>query len=470
MASTHVEETRLKPLNTRPARGGRWVLYWMQQSQRAHGSAALEYAVQRANAARLPLVACFGLMDDYPEAHLRHYRFMLEGLRETQAALRERGVALVVRRCSPPHGVALELAGEAALVVCDRGYLRHQKKWREALSEAAPCEVVQVEADVVVPVEVASNKAEFAARTLRPKIHKQWEPYLRELAPTPLERDSLGLGLEGLALEDVDSVLQGLKLDNSVPAVHHLFRGGTREARRHLHQFLSTQLPHYEESRPRPERSCVSYVSMYLHFGQLSPVEVALAARQAKASPESRDSFLEELIVRRELAMNYAEFNPRYDQYEALPEWARRTLDKHRQDRRPHRYGPTELERARTHDPYWNAAMREMRYTGYMHNMMRMYWGKKILEWSDTPEQAYATTLALNNKYFLDGRDANSYTNVGWLFGLHDRPWGEREIFGTVRYMAASGLDRKADMKDYVAKVDRLVAEARAAGVRFAGE
>lgn len=470
MASTLVEESRLKPLNTLPTRGGRWVLYWMQQSQRAHGNAALEYAVQRANAARLPLVACFGLMDDYPEAHLRHYRFMLEGLRETQAALRERGVALVIRRCSPPYDVALELSKQAALVVCDRGYLRHQKQWRASLAQAAPCEVVQVEADVVVPVEVASNKAEFAARTIRPKIHRQWEAYLRELAPTPLERDSLGLGLKGLDLEDVDAVLKSLKLDGSVPPVHHMFRGGTHEARRHLREFLSAQLPHYQESRPHPESDCVSHLSKYLHFGQISPLEVALAARQAKAPPECRDSFLEELIVRRELAMNQAEFNPAYDQFEALPEWARKTLDKHRQDARRYRYTREQLERARTHDPYWNAAMREMRYTGYMHNMMRMYWGKKILEWSDTPEQAYATTLALNNKYFLDGRDANSYTNVGWLFGLHDRPWGERDIFGTVRYMAASGLDRKADMQAYVAKVDRLVAEARAAGVRFADE
>jgi deoxyribodipyrimidine photo-lyase len=202
----------------------------------------------------------------------------------------------------------------------------------------------------------------------------------------------------------------------------------------------------------------------------VSPVQVALAARESKAADNQRESFLEELIVRRELAQNFAEYSPHYDSFECVPEWARKTLDKHRSDERHHQYTQGQLERARTHDPYWNAAMREMRYTGYMHNAMRMYWGKKILEWSSTPEHAHRTTLALNNRYFLDGRDANSYANIGWLFGLHDRPWGEREIFGTVRYMSSGGLERKADMEAYLEKVDRLVAEARAAGVRFEGD
>jgi deoxyribodipyrimidine photo-lyase len=182
---------------------------------------------------------------------------------------------------------------------------------------------------------------------------------------------------------------------------------------------------------------------------------VALAVRKSKAVPEeTKAAFLEELIVRRELAVNYVNYTPEYDSFQALPDWAKRTLAKHRSDSRQPIYGRRELEDAKTLDPYWNAAMVEMRHTGFMHNYMRMYWGKKILEWSATPEEAYRVALTLNNKYFLDGRDPNSFAGVAWLFGLHDRPWGERPIFGQVRYMAASGLERKCDIRAYVQKVE----------------
>ena len=198
-------------------------------------------------------------------------------------------------------------------------------------------------------------------------------------------------------------------------------------------------------------------MSKYLHFGQVSPAWLAMEARkQKRAGRENVISFIDELLVRRELAVNFCHFNERYDEYEALPEWARKSLGKHRRDRREHTYSRAELEAGATYDPYWNAAMREMRVTGYMHNYMRMYWGKKILEWSATPEAAHATALAINNKYFLDGRDANSFANVGWLFGLHDRPWPERKVFGKVRYMNAAGLERKCDIRGYVARINTL--------------
>ena len=187
-------------------------------------------------------------------------------------------------------------------------------------------------------------------------------------------------------------------------------------------------------------------------------------------SKEDRDSFLEELLVRRELAMNFCEFEEDYDSFDMLPDWALTTLDEHRDDPREHLYAEEELERAETHDPYWNAAMREMRYTGYMHNYMRMYWGKQILAWTESPEEAYRITLHLNNKYFLDGRDPNSYANVGWIFGLHDRAWTERDVFGKVRILTRGGLERKTDPDAYVEKVDALVERAKAAGVRFDGD
>lgn len=469
MANRRIEDSRIQQLNTREPRQGGYVLYWMQQSARAEHNPALEYAVQRANAAGLPLLVAFGLMDDYPGANVRHYRFLLEGLQDTGRALARRGIPFAVQRGSPEK-VALKLARKAALVVADRGYLRHQKAWRAALADEARCAVFQVEGDVVVPVNAASNKAEFAARTLRPKIHRLWKTYLVPLSPTPLKTDSTRLGIKGVSLEDVDALLGKMKLERGVPPVNHLFKGGTREAGRLLRAFLTQHLPGYVENRPHPESEHVSHMSKYLHYGQVSPVRLALAAREAKAAAPERDSFLEELIVRRELAQNFCEFSPHYDTYEGLPAWARETLHAHRGDERHHQYSLEQLEQARTHDPYWNAAMQEMRYTGYMHNAMRMYWGKKILEWSSTPEHGHRTALTLNNTYFLDGRDANSFANVGWVFGLHDRPWGRRDIFGTVRYMSSGGLERKADMDAYLQKVKTLVADAKAAGVRFDGD
>jgi deoxyribodipyrimidine photo-lyase len=172
---------------------------------------------------------------------------------------------------------------------------------------------------------------------------------------------------------------------------------------------------------------------------------------------ENTEDFLEEVIVRRELTHNYVHFAPRnYDSYEALPDWAKNTLAEHADDEREYVYTRKELEAAETHDPYWNAAMREMRCTGYMHNYMRMYWGKKILEWTNTPEYGNRITREINDKYFLDGRDPNSYANVNWVYGLHDRPWTERPVFGKTRYMNANGLKRKCDIEAYVEKVDRL--------------
>ncbi len=460
--TTRIQETRIRRLNDRGPAQGEYVLYWMQQSQRAEFNHALEYAVQRANDQKQPLLAGFGLMDDYPEANLRHYHFLLQGLQETQQALHRRGIRLVVGRGSP-DAVALRLARGASLIVCDRGYLRHQKLWRCRVADSFDGEVVQVESDSVVPVEVASDKAESAARTLRPRIHRHLDDYLVELSPTPIARDSLGLAAEGPDLDDLDAVLSQLELDRSVPPVNR-FRGGTSAAKARLRDFLRRHLEGYAAHRNQPELDGVSHMSPYLHFGQISPVYVALQVREAAGRPEDRANYLEELVIRRELALNFVHFTEDYDRYTALPAWARTTLEEHRQDERSRRYTRAQLDAAETHDPYWNAAMREMKHTGYMHNHMRMYWGKKILEWSPTPESAYRVALELNNRYFLDGRDPASYANIAWIFGLHDRPWPERPVYGTVRSMTSGGLERKTDMAAYVERVDELVRKAQEPG------
>ncbi len=443
-----------------PREGAAYVLYWMQQAMRAEGNPALDHAVSVANGLGLPVVVCFGLTGrtspPYPDANARHYTFLLEGLADVARTLERRGIAFVTRYGAPPD-VALALSGAAALVVGDRGYLRPQREWHAAFLERAEIRFERVETDAVVPVDLVSTKHEFAARTIRPKIQRLWDDHLVE-APAPrLLRKADGLELRSdFDLADPARIVAGLTIDHEVRAVRR-FAGGLKAARARLSAFLANGFDGYKEKRSAPERATVSHLSPYLHFGQISPIEIALASRAAKGGRDDHESFLDELIVRRELAFNHVLHEPHYDRYAGMPAWARRELDGRVDDERPYLYGRAALEAGETHDRYWNGAIREMRETGYMHNRLRMYWGKKIVEWSKTPEEAFDTALAINNKFFVDGRDANSFTNVGWLFGLHDRPWFRRPVFGLVRYMGDNTL-KKFDADGYLRSVDALVA------------
>ena len=457
MRSQKIQPSRIQVLNDLNPAKGDFVLYWMQQSQRAEYNHALEYAIEQANTLGLGVVVVFGLTDDYPEANLRHYTFMLEGLQETQAVLAKRGITMVVQK-GDPADVALAAGQKASLIVCDRGYLRHQRQWRRKVAQNARCHVVQIESDVVVPVEVASDKAEYAARTIRSKIHRHLNDYLVEFKPAKLKKSFRDTRISGLDLTDIAAVTGKIPIDKNILPVTDLFAGGTAAAKKKFKEFLRHRFAHYVQNRNQPQTDDVSHMSKYLHFGQISPLYLALQAlKTEKRFSKAREAFIEELIVRRELAINFVYYTPDYDSYACLPGWAKKTLAEHKNDRREYLYSRGELENCRTHDEYWNAAMREMKSTGFMHNYMRMYWGKKILEWSQTPEQAFKAALAINNKYFLDGRDANSYAGVAWIFGMHDRAWFERPIFGKIRYMAASGLERKCDIQAYVAKVNALV-------------
>jgi len=467
MAQPPVEPERLRELNAFESDfvSGKYVLYWCSEAQRAEENPALEYALWRANQLGQGVVVAFGLDADFPEATERTFRFMLEGLADLKAALNERGLKLVAARGKPSQ-VALELAQDASLLVCDKAYLRTQRLWRDEVADEAPCPAIEVETELIVPVETASDKAEYAARTLRPKVHKHFEKFCRRVTSQPVQVESLRLavhaknGIELGGPGEIDALLKKLNCDTSVPAVS-LFRGGTSEAKQVWNRFLRSSFDSYDRNRNQPQTDDVSHMSKYLHYGQISPVYLADSARAAASGGKAdKDSFIEELFVRRELAFNFAYFNPDYDSFNCLPDWAHKTIDKHRADPREHTYTREQLDNCETHDPYWNAAMREMKHTGYMHNYMRMYWGKKIYEWTAKPEEAFANTLALNNRYFLDGRDPNSYTGVAWCYGVHDRPWQERPVFGQLRYMNANGLKSKAKPDKYVEKVDRLVEEA----------
>ena len=454
----NIQDTRIRNLNDFDVfHEGDYVLYWMQQSQRAEYNHALEYAVKQANELDLGVVVAFGFTDDYPEANLRHYTFMVEGLAETNALLEKRGIKMVVRRGSPPD-VALKLGRDAAIIVCDRGYLKHQRIWQDKVARKSICRVVQVESDVIVPLETVSLKAEYAARTIRPKIQKHLDDYLIELKPIKVQHSTVKIYFDGLDLKRTADILASLNIDRSISAVDRFFKGGTSQAKKIFSNFIRSRLKNYENNHNQPQTDDISHMSMYLHFGQISPLYLALRINKTDHRLDSaKAAFLEELIVRRELAANFVYYHRDYDNFDCLPDWSRKTLADHRKDRRPYTYTLKQLEDAETHDLYWNAAMNEMKYTGFMHNYMRMYWGKKILEWSASPESAFRNTLAINNKYFLDGRDPNSYAGVAWIYGVHDRAWPQRPIYGKVRCMTASGLERKCDIRAYVEKVEAFI-------------
>lgn len=455
-----VEIDRVKYLNDKEILSRENVIYWMQSSQRVEYNHALEYAISSANELGKDLIVYFGITENYPEANERHYYFMLEGIREIKRELEKVNIRMIILKISPENGI-IKLLKHASLIVVDRGYMRHEKAWRNHVAKTADCRLVQVETNVIVPVETASPKEEYSAATLRRKLEKVRDGFINPMK----ESKYLGNYSKSKALpkefeiEDIDAAIKKLKIDRSVKKLPN-FQGGTSEAKKHLESFFDDDFEKFASKRNDPSLDCCSNLSPYLHFGQISPLYIYLKVLSYEVDSSdyalSRESFLEELFVRRELSMNFVFYNSNYDSYECLPSWALKTLAEHDGDDREYLYSLEELEFAKTHDEYWNAAQLQMLRDGKMHGYMRMYWGKKILQWSKSPKEAYAAAIYLNNKYELDGRDPNGFAGIAWCFGKHDRAWGEREIFGKVRYMVYSGLKRKFDMEKYVNKLNVL--------------
>lgn len=451
-----IENERIHFLNENPInQAGKYVIYWMQSSQRIEYNHAFEYALDKANQLNKNLVVYFGITEQYPEANERHYYFMLEGLKEIKAKLYEKNIRFLMLKGSPE--VEILNLNEAVLIVSDAGYLRHEKLWRKYVSEQCNCQFVNVETNVIVPVKYASNKEEYSAATLRRKLSKLIDEFL--ILPQSLDyrggfESELNFYNE-ILVEDTENVIKKLNIDKNVKKITQ-FVGGTSQAKKLIEYFLENKLEVYDIMRNEPSGGICSEMSPYLHFGQISPVyiykKVLEFCEKDSKYDNSKKSYLEELFVRRELAMNFVNYNEHYDSYEGIPNWAKVTLEAHVLDNREYVYELEQLEKASTHDMYWNAAQNELILTGKMQGYMRMYWGKKVIEWTENPRKAYEILIYLNNKYELDGRDANGYAGVAWCFGKHDRPWGSRNIFGNVRYMANSGLKRKFDMEKYIDK------------------
>ena len=445
-------EGRAKALNDRPLHtSGQTVIYWMQNSQRPTDNPALDQAIALANEQGVGVTVYVALDTTVPHATARAFSFLLDGLCETTRLLAERRITSVVRAEAPVAGLAA-LAREVrpCAVVTDLSPLRRGRRLRrEAAAALAAFDVplIRVDGDHIVPLHLI-GKEHWAARTIRPVIQRLLPTWLQE--PATVEPRHSGVSLAGIDLEQTSTehLLDTLGVDRAVPAAEDA-PGGSGAAAHRLSSFVTDILPGYAGNGKSADRAG-SGISPYLRFGQISPLRLALTAQHADVPEEDRAAFLEELIVRRELASNFVAYNPAYDRLDGLPDWARKTLDKHADDPRPFLYTRAELTAAETHDPIWNAAQRELLARGRIHNYVRMYWGKKIIEWSRTPAEALGTALWLNDRFALDGRCANGFTNVLWCFGKHDRAWGERPVFGTIRWMSDRGMASKFDLKPYL--------------------
>lgn len=464
----------VNPKRIRELQGGEGgygpVIYWMSREQRVADNWALLYAVERAAVAGVPVAVVFNLVTEFLGAGARQFAFMLRGLRELEPKLEDMGIRFFLVQGNPVDTIPkLVKDTKASLLVTDFSPLRLGMEWRQAVTGAVGIPVHEVDAHNVVPVWEASDKREYGARTIRTKIHKKLPEYLKEFPEMPkiaawtsdVEPDTI----------DWDDLLQEVKeRGKAVPEVTWIKPGedAAREALLGANGFLSpARLKAYDSERNNPAKhSALSGLSPYLHFGQLSPQRAAIeAAKHRSKHSKSVESFLEELVVRRELSDNYCFYNPQYDDIATSYDWVKETLQAHTSDKREHVYTREQLEDGKTHDELWNAAQREMVHLGKMHGFMRMYWAKKILEWTASPEEAKQTAIYLNDRWSIDGRDPNGYVGVMWsIAGLHDQGWKERPVFGKIRYMNYAGCKRKFDIDAYVRSVNsRIKAEQAAA-------
>jgi len=449
-ATPRVDPARIHPLADGPERKGP-VVYWMSRDQRAEDNWALLYAQQEALLRSSPLGVIFCLAPGFLEATGRHYFFMLQGLEQTADDIESCNISFFLLRGDPAKVLPPFVKScRASLLVTDFDPLKIKVRWREKVAAAAGCPVREVDAHNVVPCRFVSGKQEFAARTLRPKIHKLRDRFLTEMPRLEKHPHAWPARVRGASRDDIRSGRGGAR----GRAADFGFVPGGKAARACLRAFIAGRLDSYDTARNDPNLDGQSNLSPYLHFGQIAAQRVALAVADTAAAPEARDAFLEELIVRRELADNFCLYNPDYDSTAGFADWAGITLKEHARDRRPYLYTCEQLESAETHDELWNAAQTEMMQRGKMHGYLRMYWGKKILEWTRDPAEAMETALKLNNTYELDGRDPNGYAGVAWCIGgVHDRAWPSRPVFGKIRYMNLNGCRRKFDVEAYVRRV-----------------
>ncbi len=439
-----------------PDRAGKCIVYWMERSQRGSDNHALDVAVQIANALEMPLVVYFAGSCNFPHASLRHHAFLARGLADVEEALAERNIAFVLRN-APSESLERFLADVgAAFLVGDENPMRGPERRRRELAVNLRIPFWTVDADVVVPSKLM-EKAQYGAYTIRPRLYRRLPEFL-----IPYENPKAEHAWQRPRSFLADSVHSDMtrgwpELDRSVAPVD-AWTGGAHAAGKRLRHFVARLLKNYDRDRNRPELDGTSALSPYLRFGHMGPVTIALAvdaaAKKDTSLQAARDGFFNELIAWRELAVNFVKYTPNYDTSECSEAWATQTIAEHARDERERLYSLRQFEMGETHDDLWNAAQAQMVRHGWMHNVMRMYWAKKILEWTPDVKTAVKWAIHLNDKYQLDGRDPNGYAGIAWsMLGKFDRAWGERPVFGKIRYMSGASTGRKFDSKRYVNQV-----------------
>ncbi len=437
---------RIRRYNGNSIPGGP-VVYWMHREFRAQNNWGLIHAREEALRRQVPLAVVFCMAPGFLGATLRQFDFLLKGLEASAPALVRAGIPLVLRSGAPGQEM-IRLCNELtpSLVVTDFDPLRIKRQWLQSLLEHQGAPVHEVDSRNIVPAWIASPRREYMARTLRPKIHRLLPEFLTPFPLLPPHPHPWSQWPQSHGFADLR---KALKVDSAVGPVSWL-KPGEAHGQRVLDIFLQERLNRYDQ-RNDPNKEACSDLSPYLHFGMISAQAVVLELQSRGLRGDKVDSFVEELVVRRELSDNFCLYTADYDQVSGFPDWARRTLEDHRKDPRTYTYSLEQFDRAQTHDPLWNAAQQQLTISGAMHGYMRMYWAKKILEW--TPEAAEALRIAiyLNDRYALDGRESNGYTGIAWsIGGVHDRGWTRRPIFGTIRYMNDSGARRKFDVQQYI--------------------
>jgi len=455
-------EERVRPLNECDPRPDRsYVLYWAQANRRVDANHGLAYAITIANRLDVPVLYYEALDCGCPQATDRVFTFILENVPETRRRLAEIGAGYVFylrRTRSDPNDVFYRLAAAATAVVTDDYPASSARLHNSSVPGKLSIPYYAVDSSCVVPMS-RLTKREYGAYTIRPKIKKALPGRLEPIGLPEIRRRFRGVP------PAYHTEVRSSRIPELVAAcdINHAagpslsFAGGRGAALRCLERFLEERLSRYGAGRNNPAANVTSDLSPYLRHGMISALETALAARSyGRALGISTEEFLEELIVRRELAFNFARHTEDPGRLENLPDWARKTLGQHDGDPRNPSYTLEQFEMARTHDPLWNAAQTEMRLRGKIHGYYRMYWGKKIIEWAPAHQEALDAMLRIHDTYALDGGDPNTYAGILWCFGLHDRPWKKRPVFGSIRYMSFDGMKRKTDVDAYISEVSRL--------------
>ena len=444
------------------------VAYYMHRDQRVQDNWAMIYAQSIASRHNAPLHVVSLITTIHPTepgATLRHLSFCFDGLKEVSEELSDLNIPfhLLIGQGESDGKIAEWMKQcDVNCLITDFSPLRQHRGIVNQLTSALAdnTTVYQVDAHNIVPVEVTSEKQEYAARTIRKKITSQLGKFLTEFpkvtrhafgdASTTTRYFADKTGLSKDLKEDWDSVLQSLKLDFSVKP-SELFQGGTKAGLACLEAFVKKRIKIYTDKRNDPTEDALSNLSPWFHMGNLSVQRAVLYVKKHASSHSA--SFVEESVVRRELSDNFCYYNPHYDSVKGASKWAQDTLETHKKDKREFVYTRKEFEEAKTHDNLWNAAQRQLVKEGKMHGFMRMYWAKKILEWTESPEQALEEALFLNDHFSLDGNDANGFVGCMWsICGIHDQGWGERAVFGKIRFMNYNGCKRKFNIEKYIAK------------------